>query len=116
MRKPTTLPKDVIDGLSPGVRHLVVWLNAHGFETTDSGDGTNAAKGMGCAVDYPMIAIAASGADLVERSAELFYLLMENGVSFSGEHSDRTVEASYSPTNCVALILLIGVDDAAMWG
>lgn len=40
------------DDVSPGVRHLVDLLNAAGYETTDSGDGSNHAAGMGCALPY----------------------------------------------------------------
>jgi len=28
-----------VDGLNPGIRRLVVWLRANGFDTCDSGDG-----------------------------------------------------------------------------
>jgi len=38
--------------ISPGVADLVAELNAAGYRTTDSGDGTNFAEGMECALPF----------------------------------------------------------------
>lgn len=43
--------------LSPGVRDLVLALRERGLMTTDSGDGSNYANGMGCALPYHHVAI-----------------------------------------------------------
>lgn len=40
------------EGLSPGIRLLVEGLNAVGYHTCDSGDGSNWEAGMGCALPY----------------------------------------------------------------
>lgn len=39
LRSVERLPDDVVKQLDPGIRNLVVYLRALGFETTDSGDG-----------------------------------------------------------------------------
>lgn len=46
------------EGLSPGIRLLVEALDAAGFRTTDSGDGTNWAAGMECALPYRHVAVS----------------------------------------------------------
>ena len=38
--------------IAAGVRKLVADLNKRGYETTDSGDGTNHKEGMECALPY----------------------------------------------------------------
>jgi hypothetical protein len=41
------LDQKTIDGLDPGIRKTVVWMNTLGYETTDSGDGkTKPAQGL----------------------------------------------------------------------
>ena len=55
------LTQDVIDNLSPGIRGAVLWLRQRGWETTDSGDGTNYKEGMGCAPPCPMVSIKYCG-------------------------------------------------------
>lgn len=68
---PVPLDQDEVDKLSPGIRNAVLWMRKNGFETTDSGDGSNYGQGMECAVPYPMIAIVVSKADLLDEADRL---------------------------------------------
>lgn len=74
------LDQDEINALSPGIRGAVLWLRKNGFETTDSGDGSNYGQGMECAVPYPMIAIVVSKADLLDEADRLAELLSKEGL------------------------------------
>ncbi len=115
------LSKDVIEKLSPGIRHLVVWLNAMGFRTTDSGDGSNAKEGMGCAVDYPMVAVEVEPKSLVHEADRLRQLLLERGVDFTKGQLDRStgadaicwpmIQGSYDPADGTAFLVLMNVAD-----
>ncbi len=93
--------------LSPGIRQAVMWFNERGYETTDSGDGSNFEAGMECALEYPHVVIHGSNnfyaGSLVDQVHVLFNRLRRvNAVP--GLH----VELSYSPSNRVGLIF---VDD-----
>lgn len=46
-----------ITTISPGVRDLVAALRDAGLHTTDSGDGSNHAAGMECALPFPHVFI-----------------------------------------------------------
>lgn len=51
------------DELDPGIRDLVRFLRErHGFNTTDSGDGSKAAT-MDCAMPFPHVVIKIDGDD-----------------------------------------------------
>lgn len=103
------------DGLSPKIRKLVRLLHRYGFETTDSGDGTNAAEGMSCAVQYPMVAISVTrGRPLKEVTRAVWLTLSEEGVPM-GEpdaHGNiRDVQCTYSEADEIALVLVVHVTD-----
>ena len=103
------LPDHIIKGLSPGVRELVVWLNAWGFETVDSGDGSNYAAGMEGAMDCPMVAIVASPDDLVQDAVDLMDLLRDRGVKFGPEEGQPRIQAIFDPADGSAVIVLTDV-------
>jgi len=48
------LTQEVIDDLDSGVREMVLYLDEHGFDTCDSGDGSKVGF-MGCALDFPHV-------------------------------------------------------------
>lgn len=113
--------------LSPGIRDLVVWLNEQGFRTTDSGDGSNHDAGMGCAVDFPMVAILVEPASaLIAESDRLGRLLGERGIDFEPPECDccdppdeitwPTIQGTYDPHNGTAIIVLSNVlsEDAGL--
>ncbi len=99
------------DALTPGVRRLVAWCNANGFETTDSGDGaTNVTAGMECALDFPHVIITCRPEQLVARSQSLKSYLGRVGVNMA----PVSIEAVYSPVDGHAHILLHGLDDSGL--
>lgn len=113
------LDEGVVTSLSPGVRDLVILLNELGFRTCDSGDGSNYAHGMGCAVPFPMIAIETDRSNLCSEADRLMHVLEERGVSFepktqeAGEDSPEAqfphIDATYSPQDGHAVIVLYNV-------
>jgi len=105
----------VIEDLCSGVRELVVWLNKRGFDTCDSGDGTQA-EDMECAVAFPMIAILSDPDQMMSESIRLRMELEALGLSFGCEEdwADEeaewpAIQATYNPVDGVAVITLIGV-------
>lgn len=102
--------------LAPGIREVVRWVHTLGFATSDSGDGkTNQAAGMDCAVDWtePMVAIEApSAAEGIASSERLWAAICALA---GGDPPPRArVETSYSPTDGVAIVLLLGFDDGEL--
>ena len=61
------------DDLDPGIRRTVHWLRAHGFETTDSGDGVSKTQAIfdGEALDVPHAFMKLLPAALVTESMRL---------------------------------------------
>lgn len=110
---------DVPDGISPGVRHLVTWLMERGFVTTDSGDGSNHAAGMECALPYANVfMVVADSSRLISETQRLHDILVAEGVEFKDGTADDDVviECSWNPVDNVAVIALLGLDDATIWG
>lgn len=105
------LSKEVIDGLSPGVRDLVVYLNNElEYPTTDSGDGSNHAAGMECAPPFPMVAMDVSDRDQVIAAKRLESWLYLEGVRFRPTDDDGPrIEVNYSPHDDISILLLINV-------
>lgn len=117
-RRPVSgqMSPEVVKKLSPDIRDLVVWLNAQGFETTDSGDGSNYAAGMECAVPLRMVAIKVDRpGDLAGIAERLYRLLLDHGVDFTSKESDPDgsstpqIQASYDPHDGSAVVLLLNV-------
>lgn len=92
------LPAD----LDPGVRDLVIALNAAGFETTDSGDGKSkfvaAAPGEEI-IPFPHVAIRVRSNDLVKEADRLSAWMIDQGmpVDQQGIRWHWYIEASYDP-------------------
>lgn len=80
------------DDIDEGIRDLVILLNECGYETTDSGDGTNYENGMECAIPerhvYGMIPV---NEDMRMFATTLKFILKSNG------YEEARVEVSYSP-------------------
>lgn len=84
------------DQLNPGVRELVKELREdYGFNTTDSGDGTNLANGMEGALEERHVYIQ------VER--EDFF---KEGTRLQALYPDAYVEASWWPGSGTCMLLL----------
>jgi hypothetical protein len=115
-----TLSDDTVMGLSSGIRSLVVWLDRQGFNTTDSGDGSNHAAGMEGAMPCPMVAITTEPHRLVADAQLLFRMLREQGVDFNHACRGMTcdppeeanwpqIQASFDPADGSGIILLTNV-------
>lgn len=102
MNKIPPLTQDEIDGLSPGVRDLVVDMREAGFYTTDSGDGSNYAAGMECAVPFKMVAVLCGPLELAQTADRLASWLIDRGLDWPAWR----VEASYNPGDGTAIVLL----------
>lgn len=111
------MDQKTIDGLSPRIRRLVVWLNENLHNTTDSGDGSNYKEGMECAIPFPMIAIMVTPFTLVSESCRLLNDLRELGIDLkkiSKKGIDETtpsIQATFNPVDQVAIILLLNITD-----
>lgn len=104
------------ESLDPGIRETVRWLNARGFETTDSGDGvTKFAAGYSTdeAFDVPHVFIHCNPHDIWVQSTRLLRELTEAGFCVEPVgHSAIYIQATYDPADDSALIALFGVSDA----
>lgn len=101
------LDAEQVSHLSPGIRDLVLALRAAGFNTTDSGDGSNHEQGMACAVPFRMVAITCHPADLASTADRLAVWLQDNPLDWPVYR----VEATYNPLDGVGAILLHEQDD-----
>jgi len=91
------------DQISPGVRDLVRELRGRGFETTDSGDGSNHAAGMECALPFRHVAIVTTIQDMEDVVAELAY-----------HYPTAKIDASWSPGEpAVVLLMPDGCEDTS---
>lgn len=104
------------ESLSPKIRKLVRLLHGWGYETTDSGDGSNAEEGMECAVPFPMVVVQlndwTSGLEI--EAIALWEHLKEKAHVPMGQSSEtglRKVEASYEVGGSRLLLVLHVTDD-----
>ena len=116
----TDLTDEVVAGLSPGIRKTVLWLHNLGFDTTDSGDGSNYKAGMECAMPYPHVCIVAPPSELASACDRLRGFLSAKGVDVQpiGPDPDDLqpfIQGTYDPANGVAIIDLHGVNDAMLF-
>lgn len=84
------------DQISPGVRDLVRELReVHGMETTDSGDGSNLAAGMECALPERHVFMQTHGAEDMVYCARVL----------ARAYPDARVECSWSPGEPAIIML-----------
>lgn len=104
--------------INPGIVRTVALLNRLGFETTDSGDGkTNVEAGMEEALDFPHVVIRSCKRDLARDADGLVAELEHIGVKLSPQGQGPVwIEATYDPADGTALVMLCGLDDAALPG
>lgn len=101
------------DEIDPGIRGLVRKLREKGFETVDSGDGVSKLGEMEDALPFPHVAMLSTPGELVSEADRLMVCLAEWGVSFEPALplTDPQVEASYSPVDGHAVLMITNVDD-----
>lgn len=101
--------------LDPNIRETVRLLRRAGFDTTDSSDGATH-RYMSADIDFPYVCVHTSPEDMVNASRKIKPLLESVGVSFSipqsQDHAGPTIEASYSPVDGVAVVMVNFVVDS----
>ena len=91
-----------MEEICSGIVDVVNLLNANGFVTTDSGDGSHFTEGMDCAWEVPMVVCQETmGPGFGIRAYQLLYILRENGY-------EAQVEAIFSPNDGIASIVAYG--------
>lgn len=96
--------------LSPNIRKTVMWLRSHGFETTDSGDGTNHAAGMECAFKYANVFMQVDPSLMLQEAHRLLKLVNSHG----NPSKYFSIEVSYSPIDEIAMLMLFGFSDSQL--
>lgn len=95
------------DELDPGIRETVRWLNDHGFETTDSGDGLSKFDAEGepmkgwedCVMPFPHVVISVDAIFLVRECDRLVRHLEAIGLSIGQQGLDDGIfiQGTYDP-------------------
>lgn len=108
------LRKWEVPGVDPGVRKLVALLRAHGFNTTDSGDGVSKdLEEHECALPFANVFIRHDDpATLIATTDRLTNILTD---LVGGLRDGQSVEASYS-THTGSVIAVVGVTDKDISG
>lgn len=113
------LEADLIDSLSPGIRETVTFMRRLGFETTDSGDGSNHAAGMECALDFPHVfAVIPRHQSPIHEAHRLMDALRDAGLHMgpSAGPDAPQVQLTYDPYDFSAVLALFNVNDAVLRG
>lgn len=99
------------DDILPTMRNTVAWLQALGFQTTDSGDGvTNVAAGMECALTFPHVFMVVDPDDIIEDTDRLYEACRARNLL----GPTIRVESSYNPEDRIAVLGLYGVTDQTL--
>ena len=96
--------------LCPGIRKTVLFLQRHGFNTTDSGDGVSN-EGMGCELDHPNVFMLCPPDKLLTESHRLLELLARQGVRCTPDPDGPHIEVSYDPSDGIGILCLFNLDD-----
>lgn len=83
------------DGISPGVVAVVDALNRDGFETTDSGDGTNHKNGMEGAMPFKHVAVVFRTERALSQNETLRSWTLDHPELFSDWRGGVIVESSW---------------------
>lgn len=104
-----------VAALNPGVRRLVPFLRANGFDTRDSGDG--ATHEYACDRSEAYVVCAVEPRHMVAEADRLAEVLRVAGVKLApltaaGVTEGAYIQANYSPCDRFTFIDLTGVTDA----
>ena len=120
------------EGLDPGIRKVVRWLNDNGFKTVDSGDGRSKFGEDGrplpdwdsgdpefdLVIPYAHVVIEVAPEALVTESDRLRDRLRERGIDVGemGPGNEVAINGTYDP--CLpehpAFIMLVGLEDSGL--
>jgi hypothetical protein len=104
-----------IEDVQPRMRRLVSLLRAHGFRTTDSGDGeTNPAAGMECALDVPHVVAVVEPASMASEADRCRRVLEDAGAVIGHGDDFADVVVQYSATDGHAILIVSGLTDARL--
>jgi hypothetical protein len=107
--------------INPGIVKLVAMLQAHGFNTTDSGDGVTNVPLMECVLETPHVFMKVDPDKMIAESNRL-YELMRDKANFDQDiemippQPTGAIEVSYSPIDKTAVIALLNLDDDFVFG
>lgn len=104
------LTEEVRKSLNPGIVKTVEWLNSHGFETCDSGDGET--HDFACDLQIPYVHMKVEPSKLVSECQRLQALLLGIGIELepcNAEGNSRYMQGSYDPLTNSADISLFCV-------
>lgn len=107
------LSDDVLDGIDPSVRGLVVTLRDHGFNTIDSGDGVTPKD---CETNpVPHVIMQVDPSQLVAEADRLVELVASWGLASLNTAPDgQGIDACYLPASKRAHLVLWGMTDAVL--
>lgn len=102
----------ILADLDPGIRDVVQLLWAHGFTTTDSGDGVTKYMLYGDdeALTAPHVAITTNPDRLFDDAERLRDALVAEGITLR----PGQIQASYDPVDDSCVLLLLDVNDEAL--
>lgn len=105
-----------LDSLDPGIRRTVALLRSLGFDTLASVSGfPRPSVIVGSTMDYPHVAVLTSPDRLVHDTVRLQSIMANHGVKLVPQGREgATLCGTYDPADGSALLLLAGVDDAAL--
>ena len=91
--------------LCPGIKNAVIWLQARGWHTTDSGDGTHLAEGMEDAFPYDHVFIQIGYDEDWRSLTNLLYAQLQEA-----NCSNVEIQLMYSPKDQIPLIMVADPD------
>jgi len=98
--------------IQPTMLRTVAWVQSLGFRTTDSGDGViNVEAGMEGALPVAHVVAVVDVGELITAAHHLLGACKAKGLHHL---DDFGIEATYSPVDEVATLMLIGVSDAVL--
>lgn len=101
-----------LNKVRPGIRLTVEWLESHGFDVEESGDGKS---GDPEDVDVPYVSMkVADSSTLIVESRRLYSLLSSRGIRITTDLDDDVspcLYAAFEPSSDHAVIDLVNVDD-----
>jgi hypothetical protein len=100
--------------INPNIQKTVEWLQAHGFETCDSGDGET--HECECDREYGFVAMKVAPEALITEARRLHELLVARGVHITEVNPEDKpcVQAYFDPADGHAILDLMYINDDLM--
>jgi hypothetical protein len=107
------LDPETIADLDPNIRQVVLFLDAAGFTTTDSGDAGHKPEDERTMGEIAHVCCVVAGSPVAEAD-RMFQLLSDIGVDVKQQGpdvSDVCIQADYDPATKSGSIMLMGLTD-----